>query len=419
VRDVIFCRYSFGGVEMIDRPSLLNWLLSWRDKDMIKVVTGIRRCGKSTLFELYQKKLLESGVKKEQIISINFEDNDFADLETWRDVWEYLKKRINSKQKNYIFLDEVQRISEFEKLVDGLYVKKYSDVYITGSNAYMLSGELATFLSGRYVELRMQPLSFKEYVNGAGSAASIETQYKNYLRFSSFPYALTLEGNEKMTYDYLSGIYNTILMKDILARKGYKDVAILERVVRYLFDNIGNLTSIRKIKDTLVSSGCSISYNTVESYITALCETFLLYQVGRYDVKGREYLKTGAKYYVADIGLRYFLLGNKGGDLGHILENIVYLELVRRSRNVSVGKVDRQEVDFITQDGNTICYYQVSLSVRDENTLKRELAPLEAIRDSNPKYLLTLDQDPPVNHNGIQQICVFDFLLENETNPRP
>jgi predicted AAA+ superfamily ATPase len=226
---------------------------------------------------------------------------------------------------------------------------------------------------------------------------------------------MTLEGNEKMTYDYLSGIYNTILMKDILARKGYKDVAILERVVRYLFDNIGNLTSIRKIKDTLVSSGCSISYNTVESYITALCETFLLYQVGRYDVKGREYLKTGAKYYVADMGLRYFLLGNKGGDLGHILENIVYLELIRRSRNVSVGKVNRQEVDFITQDGNTICYYQVALTVRDEHTLKRELAPLIDIRDSNPKYLLTLDQDPAANHNGIQQLCVFDFLLESET----
>jgi len=217
-----------------------------------------------------------------------------------------------------------------------------------------------------------------------------------------------------MILDYLSGIYNTILIKDILSRKGFQDVAVLERVVRYLFDNIGNMTSIRKIKDTLVSSGCSISYNTVESYITALCETFLLYQVGRYDVKGREYLKTGSKYYVADIGLRYFLLGSKGGDLGHILENVVYLELIRRSRNVSVGKVNRQEVDFITQDGNTVCYYQVALTVRDEQTLKRELAPLTAIRDSNPKYLLTLDQDPATNHNGIQQKSVYDFLLKEQ-----
>jgi len=398
----------------IARPRYLEWLLKWRNKDMVKVVTGIRRCGKSTLLALYQKRLIETGVNPGQIISINFEDNDYADLTTRQEVWTFLKRRLAPKRKNYVFLDEVQRIPEFEKLVDGLYVKKNADVYITGSNAYLLSGELATFLSGRYVEIRMQPLSFAEYASAVGGSVSYETLYRNYLRFSSFPYARMLGSDTGMIHDYLSGLYNTILVKDVLTRKGIKDVAVLERITRYLFDNIGNLTSIRKVADTLVSSGCKVSYNTVENYITALCETFLLYQARRFDVKGRDYLKTGAKYYVADIGLRFFLLGSKGEDAGHILENIVYLELLRRCRTVSVGKVDRQEVDFITQDGSDVRYYQVALSVRDGNTLRRELAPLQAIRDNHPKYVLTLDQDLESNHDGIRRLCVFAFLMQAE-----
>jgi len=397
---------------MIDRPEFLKWLWQWKDKNIIKVVTGIRRCGKSTLFDLFQEQLLASGIRQGQIIAINFEDHDFDFLRSHTDVWNYLKKRINPKKKNYIFLDEIQRIPEFERVVDGLYVKKYIDVYITGSNAFMLSSDLATFLSGRYVENKMMPLSFQEYLAAVGAEEASEAHYRDYLQFSSFPYAVSLNRDPKMVREYLSGIYTTIVMKDIIVRKGFKDSAVFERVVRYLLDNIGNLTSVRKISDTLTSSGNKTSYHTIDGYVEALCESYLIYQVNRYDVKGREYLKTGHKYYLADLGLRYYLLGNKGQDEGHILENIVYLELLRRWQNVYIGKVGKQEVDFITQNGDETRYYQVAATVRDPATLNRELAPLLAIRDHHPKVLITLDHALPASHDGIRQISAFDFLLQ-------
>ncbi len=397
---------------MIDRPDFLKWLWQWKDKNIIKVITGIRRCGKSTLFDLFQEQLIASGTKQEQIIAINFEDHDFDFLRSHSDVWSYLKQRINPKQKNYIFLDEIQRIPEFERVVDGLYVKKYIDVYITGSNAFMLSSDLTTFLSGRYVENKMMPLSFREYLAAVGANDAYETHYRNYLHFSSFPYAVSLNKNPKMVREYLAGIYTTIVMKDIIVRKGFKDYTVFERVVRYLFDNIGNLTSVRKISDTLTSSGHKTSYHTIAGYIEALCESYLIYQVNRYDVKGREYLKTGHKYYLADLGLRYFLLGNKGQDEGHILENIVFLELLRRWQNVYIGKVGKLEVDFITQNGDETRYFQVAASVRETATLNRELAPLLSIRDHHPKTLITLDHALPASHDGIKQISAFDFLLQ-------
>lgn len=397
---------------MINRPYFLDWLWSWKDKKMIKVVTGIRRCGKSTLFELYQAQLLASGIKPEQIISLNFEDPDVGEFQSYREVWDLLTPRLKQEGRCYIFLDEVQRVPEFEKLVDGLFAKKHTDIYITGSNAYFLSGELATFLSGRYVEIKMQPLSFREYVEAQGPGEDRETHYKNYLRYSSFPYTLSLGQDLRQIRDYLSGLYNTILLKDVMLRKGFKDTALLERVTRFLFDNIGSMTSIHKIAATLSSSGMKTTPQTIDNYVHALCDTFLLYQVKRYDIKGREYLKTNAKYYLADIGLRYFLLGGKGGDQGHILENSVFLELLRRSGNVHVGKVGEREVDFMTQEGDQITYYQVALSVRDEGVLQRELAPLQEIHDHHPKFLLTLDNDPEMSHNGIRQRYVLDFLME-------
>ena len=397
---------------MIARQEYLENLISFRDKQLIKVITGIRRCGKSTLFELYQEYLMKNGVEKEQIISLNLEDGDYSDIETHNDLYNYVNGKLLPDKMNYVFLDEVQKVSEFQKAVDSLYVKKNVDVYITGSNAYLLSGELATLLSGRYIEIKMLPLSFKEYVSAFPEQSNMERLYMNYTVNSSFPYALELS-KPKDIKQYLEGIYDSIVLKDIVARKKFQDVAMLQSVVRFMFDNIGNTTSTKKIADTMTSAGRSISVHTVESYLSALTDSFVFYKIGRYDVKGKQYLKTGDKYYAADIGLRYYLLGTKKADDGHILENIVFLELLRRGYEVYIGKVGNAEVDFIAIGDEGEEYYQVAYTVKNsEETLRRELAPLEAISDHNPKYLLTMDYTPLTSHNGIKQINVLDWLLK-------
>ena len=398
---------------MIPRNDYLDSLISLKDKQLIKVVTGIRRCGKSTLFELYQEHLLQNGVAQEQIIAFNLEDGDYADIENSKALYELVKARLLPGQMNYIFLDEVQRVTDFQKAVDGLFIKKNCDVYITGSNAYLLSGELATLLSGRYVEIKMLPLSFKEYVSAFPEHTSIDRLYQDYIHNSSFPYALELK-RQKDIRQYLDGIYDSIVLKDIVARKRIPDIAMMQSVVRFLFDNIGNLCSTKKIADTMTSAGRKISVHTVESYLTALTDSFIFYRVGRYDIKGKQYLKTGDKYYAADIGLRYNVLGNKKADEGHILENIVYLELLRRGYDVYVGKAGSAEVDFIAIGEEGEEYYQVAYTVIDADgkTLDRELAPLDAIADHNPKYLLTMDLGPMVSHNGIKQVNVLDWLLK-------
>lgn len=397
---------------MIARQEYLENLIRFRDKQLIKVITGIRRCGKSTLFELYQEYLLSSGATSEQIISLNLEDGDYADIMTHTDLYQYVKRRLLPDKMNYVFLDEVQRVPEFQKAVDSLYVKKNADVYITGSNASLLSGELATLLSGRYVEIKMLPLSFKEYVSTFPAQSNIERLYLNYTVNSSFPYTLALS-KQKDIKQYLEGIYDSIVLKDIVARKKFQDVAMLQSVMRFMFDNIGNLTSTKKIADTMTSAGRNISVHTVESYLTALTDSFIFYKIGRYDVKGKRYLKTGDKYYTADIGLRYYLLGTKKADDGHILENIVFLELLRRGYEVYIGKVGNTEVDFIAIGEEGEEYYQVAYTVKgSEETLRRELSPLEAVSDHNPKYLLTMDHTPLTSHNGIKQINVLDWLLK-------
>lgn len=398
---------------MIPRNEYLENLISLRDKQLIKVVTGIRRCGKSTLFELYQAYLQENGAAPEQIISFNLEDGDYADIEESKDLFELVKARLLPDKMNYIFLDEVQRVGNFQKAVDGLFIKKNCDVYITGSNAYLLSGELATLLSGRYVEIKMLPLSFKEYVSAFPSDSNIDRLYQNYIHNSSFPYALELK-RQKDIRQYLDGIYDSIVLKDIVARKRFPDISMLQSVVRFLFDNIGNLCSTKKIADTMTSSGRKISVHTVESYLSALTDSFIFYRVGRFDIKGKQYLKTGDKYYAADIGLRYNVLGTKKADEGHILENIVFLELLRRGYEVYIGKVGASEVDFIAVGPEGEEYYQVAYTVIDADgkTLERELAPLDGISDHNPKYLLTMDYGPLISHNGIKQIHVLDWLLK-------
>ena len=397
---------------MIPRTEYLDNLIRFKDKHLIKVVTGIRRCGKSTLFELYQEYLLQAGVEKTQIISINLEEGQYFDAEDYRDLYTLVAGRLLSDRMNYIFLDEVQQIKDFQKAVDALYVRKNCDVYITGSNAYLLSGELATLLSGRYVEIRMLPLSFREYA-GVNGEKRIDQLYQEYLHRSSFPYALELE-NSKDVQQYLDGIYNSIIVKDIIARRRIGDVEMLKSVARFLFDNIGNMTSAKKIADTMTSAGRKISVHTVENYLDALTESFIFYQAGRYDIKGKQHLKTGDKYYAADIGLRYHVLGAKKADLGHILENIVYLELLRRGYEVYVGKVGTAEVDFIAIGEEGEEYYQVAYTVIDADgkTLERELAPLNSIADHNSKYLLTMDYSPMISHNGIRQIYALDWLLK-------
>lgn len=400
-----------GGIGMIPRDEYLDNLISFKDKKLIKVITGIRRCGKSTLFELYQDYLLGNGVNAEQIISVNLEAGEFADIADDRALYKYVNARLDDERMNYIFLDEVQRVEGFQKAVDALYIKTNCDVYITGSNAYLLSGELATLLSGRYVEIKMLPLSFKEYALARGKSIAPERLYQDYIHNSSFPYALELN-RPKDVRQYLDGIYNTIIVKDIITRKRINDVEMLKSTTRFMFDNIGNLTSTKKIADTMTSAGRKISVHTVENYLDVLTESFIFYKIGRYDVKGRQYLKTGDKYYAADVGLRYAVLGAKMADAGHILENVVCLELLRRGYDVYVGKVGAAEVDFVAVGDEGEEYYQVAYTLVDADgkTLERELTPLDSIRDHNQKFLLTMDYGPVVSHNGIKQIYALDWL---------
>ena len=395
---------------MINRDEYLNRLIDFKDKQLIKVVTGIRRCGKSTLFDLYKDYLRETGVAESNIISVNLESAEYYDVQDFRTLYQLVEKRLSPTGMNYVFLDEVQLVPVFQRACDSLYILKNVDLYITGSNAMLLSGELATLLSGRYVEIKMLPLSFKEYISAVGEA-DLAKKYRNYLMNSSFPYTLELT-KRKDVLAYLDGIYTSIVLKDIVKRRKITDVASLENVIRFMFDNIGNLCSATKISNTLKSGGKGVSVPTIDGYLEALCESFVLYKVGRYDIKGKQFLSTQEKYYLSDIGLRYYLLGTKPTDMGHILENVVFLELMRRGNEVYVGKQGTGEVDFVVINENGTEYYQVALTVRDENTLKRELAPLDSIGDHNPKYLLTLDEDPPVSHNGINQLNALDWLLE-------
>lgn len=396
---------------MIPRTDYLNKLTDFKDKKLIKVITGVRRCGKSTLLELFRDYLLKNGVMPEQIISINFEDADYDFITDYKILYSYIKDRLDKNRMTYVFLDEIQHVTEFERAVDSLYIKKNTDIYLTGSNACLLSSEIATLLSGRYVEIQMLPLSFKEYLSSWNDKTDLNRKYKDYIRYSSFPYALELMENKKLINDYLSGIYNTVILKDVVTRSKISDVMMLESLIRFMFDNIGNLCSIKKISDSMTSAGRKITTHTVESYISALLDSYILYRAKRFDIKRKQYLKTGEKYYAVDIGLRYFLLGNKEIDIGHILENVVYLELLRRSTEVYICKVGPYEVDFIASNEDGVNYYQVSVSVRNKETLLKVLRPLEIIPDNYPKYLITLDEDPPASYKGIKQINLLDFLM--------
>lgn len=394
---------------MIERVEYLEKIKKWKDKDVIKVVTGIRRCGKSTLFDLYIEYLKSIGIKEDHIISINLESLDYT-FNNYKELYDYVINLIKDKEKYYVFLDEIQNLSDFQRVVDALYIKKNIDVYITGSNAVLLSGELVTLISGRYIEIKVLPLSFKEYKDYYNVEGD-EKLYLKYINNSSFPYTLKLENSDEID-EYLESTYNTIIVKDIAARKKITDIGMLKSVTEFLFSSIGSIMSVKKIADTLTSNGRNISVHTVESYLDSLTESYIFNKVSRYDIKGKQHLETKNKYYATDVTMRYAVLGRKDLDAGHILENIIYLELIRRGYKVYIGKVGEKEIDFVAVNKEGTVYYQVAYTTRDEKTLDRELSPLMSINDHYPKYILTMDIDPEVDYNGIRKMNVIDWLLK-------
>ena len=395
----------------IKREEYLERLRNLKHKKLIKILTGIRRCGKSTVLEMFKNELLKNGVDENQIIFINFEDYENKSLRNPDVLYNHIKKLLTSKM-NYIFLDEIQRVENFPEVVDSLYIKDNVDLYLTGSNSSLLSSEIATLISGRYVEIKMQPFSFAEFVMATGQSESLPKAYRLYIETSSFPYVLELLQTPQEINSYLEGIYNTILVKDIIDRKKIADTNVLKSVTQFIFDNIGLELSSKKIADTLTSNGRKSDPKTIEKYVSSLEESFIIHKVSRYNIKGKEYLKSLEKYYVSDIGLRNFMLGKKAMDVGHILENIIYLELLRRGYSVYVGKIDDMEIDFVAQNQQGNFYIQVAASVRDENTLKRELRSLQAIKDNYPKILLTLDDDPECDYEGITRKNALDWLVK-------
>lgn len=402
---------------MIERAEYLEQLKHFQNKDVIKVITGIRRCGKSTLFELFINYLKSTGVKAKQIININLEDATY-NFKDYKELYDYVTERIDSNKQYYVFLDEVQNVDKFQKAVDSLYIKKNVDVYITGSNAYLLSGELATLLSGRYIEIKMVPLSFKEYLNAFEDRKN-KSNYEyflDYMKYGGMPGNIPIIKDNPNDLDtYLEGIFSTIVYKDIITRNKITDKLLLESILKYIFDNIGSPISAKKISDTLTSKGTSTSNHTVENYISAFLESFLIYKAERFDVKGKNILARDYKYFVVDSGLRSYFLGKKAdSDMGHVIENIVYLELLRRGYKVYVGKVDNLEIDFVAENRDGLKYYQVALSVREENVLERELKSLQKTGDHYPKYLITLDMDLEADYDGITKINIVDWLLNKE-----
>lgn len=406
---------------MVQRTEYLNILKNWKDEQVIKVITGIRRCGKSTLLTLYQDYLRTQGITEDQIISINFEELENESLLDYKELYDHIKQRLHEKKTTYIFLDEIQRVTDFQKTVDSLYVKNNIDIYITGSNAYLLSGELATLLSGRYIEINMLPLSFAEFC-AIKSSNDKESLLAEYMRNGSLPYVAMLDGSTEKADMYLEGIYNTIIIKDIEDRQKRKeqdpnkrkitDITLLKNISKFLASSVGNPISIKSIADYITSSGRSVSYNTVDDYVEALVEPYIFYPVERYDVLGKQLLKTKQKMYIVDLGIRRHLLSRKKYDLGFSLENVVFLELLRRGYEVSIGKVGTTEIDFVARKNDNVYYYQVTASMVEESTFEREMAPLRNIHDNYPKTIITLDRFTLGNYEGIQVVNAIDWLLD-------
>lgn len=404
---------------MVQRKEYLERLLSWKDEQVIKVVTGIRRCGKSTLLLQYQQYLLQNGVHSEQIVSINFEELEYEHLLNYKELYQYIRERLCPDKTNYIFLDEIQKVEAFEKVVDSLYVKSNTDIYITGSNSYLLSGDLATLLTGRYVEISMLPLSFREYLELEELPA--ERAFAEYMRTGGFPYVSVMDRTDEKINVCLEGIYNTVIVRDIedrgfrkemnSGRRKITDITLLKTIARFLASVIGSPVSIRSVANYLISSGRKVSTNTVSDYMEALQESFIFYPVERFDIIGKQLLKANRKWYMVDLGLRNHILPRKQYDLGFSIENIVFFELLRRGYQVTVGKYGNTEVDFVAQKNGILTYFQVTADMTAEETFNREMYPLREIRDNYEKIVLTLDYLTAGNYEGIQVIHVLDWLL--------
>lgn len=404
---------------MVQRKEYLEKLIEWKDDDVIKVVTGIRRCGKSTLLMQYQDYLKSIGIEENQIIAVNFEELEYEELCDYKKLYAYIKDRLVADKITYIFLDEIQKVPSFEKVVDSLYVKPNIDIYITGSNAYMLSGDLATLLTGRYVEISMLPLSFSEYMQL--SDKDKESAFADYIKYGGLPFVATMDRTDDKVDTYLEGIYNTVIVKDIEDRqkrqesnsdkRKINDIPLLKTIAKYLSSVIGGPVSLRGITNYLVSSGRKISANTVSNYVDALIESFIFYPAERFDIVGKQLLKANKKYYMVDLGIRNHILPRKYYDLGFSVENIVFFELLRRGCKVTIGKYQENEVDFVAEKRGEFTYIQVIADMVSESTFDREMKPLYAIQDNYEKIVLTLDKLTVGNYDGIKVVNVIDWLL--------
>lgn len=400
-------------MKTVQREDYLRKLRQLKDVDLIKIVTGVRRSGKSTLLELFRSELIKSDIDSQRIIALNFEEVENEPLLDRHKLYHYIEDRLVSDRMNYIFLDEVQNIPEYEVLVDGLYVKKNVDIYITGSNAFLQSSELATLLSGRYIEISILPFSFAEFVSSFSGSVELSRRYDQYVNYSSFPQAVSMiETIPDQINNYLRGIYESVVTKDVMTRREIKSRRNFDNVVRFILDNIGSAVSPSSIATVMTANGQSIKHTTVDGYLSALVNSFVLYKAERWDIKGKKLLATQEKYYTVDLGLRRVLLGRQdGSDRGHLLENVIYLELLRRGGEIYIGKAGNKEVDFVVKSpSGDLSYYQVAYSVATEETLTRELSPLRQINDNYPKYLITLDQ-ASFDNNGIRHLNALDFLM--------
>ena len=401
-------------MKYIERAEYLRTLRELKDKHFIKVITGVRRAGKSTLMQLFREEII-GRVAREQTQSYNFEDPKYNEMADWREIYTLIDSKLIKDKPNYIFLDEVQNVPEFEKLLDGLYINENIDLYVTGSNAYLLSSELATLLTGRAYEINILPFSFKEFAQTYTTPVDNSIKFEHFMRYSAFPQATELMHQDPtLVPNYLRGVYQSILIKDMLPRKQIYAERSFENVVNYVIDSIGSSLSPNSIARTLANENKAVDSRTVNTYLKSLCDSFVLYKAKRFDIKGKQNLTTKEKYYTVDLGFRNLLLGKEvGQDAGHLLENIIYLELRRRGNEIWVGKIGEREVDFVARDNEGyLTYYQVAYTVRDETVLERELTPFDKIPDHNPKILITLDPEE-VSRRGVRQINAINWLLSD------
>ncbi|MBI9095090.1 MAG: ATP-binding protein [Sphaerochaeta sp.] len=406
-----------------NRDFYLTQLIKFKDKPLIKVITGMRRSGKSSLLELFESYLLANGVPSDHIIRMNFESLEFDELTSYKQMYASLKKQLIKNGKNfYILLDEVQQVESWERVVNSLQVDYPVDIYLTGSNAYLLSSELSTLLSGRYVEIPIQPLSFKEYLNFRENEESellsvskpLADRFNDYVTYGGLPTVIKLLDQKETISAFLSGVINTVILKDVVQRNQVRDPALLESLLKFIADNIGNIVSTKKIADYLNSSGRKTTSDTIDNYLAMLENAYIICRANRYDLKGKMFLKTLEKYYIVDLGIRNQLTGLRNADYGQILENVVFLELLHRQYEVCIGKVGTLEVDFIATRADKKMYVQVSATIMDEKTRERELRPLLAIDDQYDKMILTMDRHFTKDFEGIRIINILDFLLHEE-----